>query len=90
MTTTANVTVTNTWSADLSDGASNVLIQRRNETPVLIYVGASAPANTSLEGIELIGEERVLSLGNPAFTAADKCFARTYSAQNALISVVKG
>jgi hypothetical protein len=90
MTTTSNVTVTNSWSADLSNGASNVLIQRRDDRPVLVYVGASAPANSSLEGIELAGENTVLSLGNPAFTAADKLFARTTSNNSALISVVVG
>lgn len=85
---TSSVTVTNSWSADLSVGSSNVLIQRQDDFPVLVYVGASAPANTENVGILLSGEDRVLSLANPAFTAVDKVFVKTTAFKDAVITVV--
>lgn len=86
--TTSAVPVTSAWTADLAAGAASMLIQRKTTNPVLIYIGASAPPADSMDGIDLAGDARDLSLGSPAFAAGDKVFARAPYG-DAKIAVVK-
>jgi phage-related minor tail protein len=82
MTTTAEIAITDSWSADIATGSLNITVQRQRglTAAVLAHVGASAPGAGSAVGIAIPDEGLAMTL-----EAGDKLYLRCVGGNTAVI-----